>query len=70
MVQILRICVQVATRSSHGLEVDVWGLGCLLYTWLVGRPPFDTQGVRSTLTKVGRIESIIDICRTIWLNLN
>jgi Protein kinase domain. len=42
----------VATRSSHGLEADVWGLGCLLYTLLVGRPPFDTDGVKSTLTKV------------------
>lgn len=42
----------MATRSSHGLEADVWGLGCLLYTLLVGRPPFDTDGVKSTLTKV------------------
>jgi len=42
----------VATRSSHGLEADVWGLGCLIYTLLVGRPPFDTDGVKSTLTKV------------------
>ena len=44
--------LQVATRSSHGLEADVWGLGCLLYTLLVGRPPFDTDAVKSTLTKV------------------
>jgi polo-like kinase 4 len=34
------ISPEVATRSSHGLEADVWGLGCLLYTLLVGRPPF------------------------------
>ena len=46
------ISPEVATRSNHGLEADVWGLGCLLYTLLVGRPPFDTAGVRSTLTKV------------------
>ena len=42
----------MATRSSHGLEADVWGLGCLLYTLLVGRPPFDTDAVKSTLTRV------------------
>lgn len=46
------ISPEVASRGSHGLEVDVWGLGCLLYTLLVGSPPFDTPGVKSTLTKV------------------
>ncbi|ERL89652.1 hypothetical protein D910_07017 [Dendroctonus ponderosae] len=46
------ISPEVATRGSHGLEVDVWGLGCLLYTLLVGLPPFETNGVKSTLTRV------------------
>lgn len=44
--------LQVATRSSHGLEADVWSLGCMLYSLLAGRPPFDTDAVKSTLTKV------------------
>ncbi|XP_060523812.1 serine/threonine-protein kinase PLK4 [Cylas formicarius] len=46
------ISPEVASRSSHGLAVDIWGLGCLLYTLLVGKPPFDTQNVKSTLTRV------------------
>lgn len=46
------ISPEVASRSSHGLEVDVWGLGCMLYTLLVGKPPFDTKEVKSTLTRV------------------
>lgn len=46
------ISPEVASRGSHGLEADVWGLGCLLYTLLVGKPPFETQGVKSTLTRV------------------
>lgn len=46
------ISPEVASRGSHGLEADVWGLGCLLYTLLVGSPPFDTQAVKSTLTRV------------------
>lgn len=40
------------SRSSHGLPADVWGLGCMFYTLLVGRPPFDTDAVQSTLNKV------------------
>lgn len=39
-------------RSAHGLEADVWSLGCMLYTFLVGKPPFDTDAVRSTLNRV------------------
>lgn len=39
-------------RSSHGLPADVWGVGCMLYTLLVGRPPFDTNEVASTLNRV------------------
>ncbi|KFB45550.1 serine/threonine protein kinase [Anopheles sinensis] len=46
------ISPEVASRASHGLPADVWGLGCMLYTLLVGKPPFDTNGVKSTLTKV------------------
>ena len=39
-------------RSAHGLEADVWSLGCMLYTFLVGKPPFDTDAVKSTLNRV------------------
>lgn len=46
------ISPEVATRSSHGLETDLWALGCLLYTLLVGHPPFDTDAIKKTLTKV------------------
>ena len=46
------IAPEVAARSPHGLPIDVWGLGCTLYTLLVGRPPFDQRGVKSTLTQV------------------
>lgn len=34
------ISPEVASRASHGLPVDVWGLGCMMYTLLVGKPPF------------------------------
>lgn len=46
------ISPEVASRSSHGLPTDVWGLGIMLYTFLCGKPPFDTEGVKSTLNRV------------------
>ena len=42
-------CREVATRGPHGLESDVWSLGCMLYTLLVGHPPFD---VRTSLDRL------------------
>ena len=46
------ISPEVVSRASHGLPADVWGLGCMFYTLLVGQPPFDTDAVLSTLNKV------------------
>uniref|UniRef100_UPI00398F5A9F serine/threonine-protein kinase PLK4 isoform X2 n=1 Tax=Pristiophorus japonicus TaxID=55135 RepID=UPI00398F5A9F len=46
------IAPEIATHSAHGLESDVWSLGCMLYTFLVGKPPFDTDTVKNTLNKV------------------
>ncbi|XP_077477260.1 serine/threonine-protein kinase PLK4 isoform X2 [Stigmatopora argus] len=46
------ISPEVATRSAHGLESDIWSLGCMFYTFLKGHPPFDTNTAKHTLSKV------------------
>ncbi|XP_068142581.1 serine/threonine-protein kinase PLK4 [Drosophila tropicalis] len=53
------ISPEVVSRLSHGLAADVWSVGCLLYTLVVGRPPFDTDAVQSTLNKVVMSEFIM-----------
>lgn len=53
------ISPEVASRAAHGLPVDVWGLGCMMYTLLVGKPPFDTDGIKSTLTRVVMVDYIV-----------
>lgn len=50
------ISPEVASRASHGLPVDVWGLGCMMYTLLVGKPPFDTDSIKTTLTRVVMVD--------------
>lgn len=55
------ISPEVAMRTAHGQPADVWGLGIMMYTLLVGRPPFDTDGVASTLRKVVSSELMIPI---------
>ena len=40
---------EVASRGPHGLESDVWSLGCMLYTLFTGRPPFDVRKHRPTV---------------------
>jgi len=39
-------------RKGHSYEVDVWSLGVLAYTLIVGRPPFETQDVKSTYKRI------------------
>ncbi|XP_055322215.1 serine/threonine-protein kinase PLK4 [Sitodiplosis mosellana] len=53
------ISPEVASRATHGLPVDVWGVGCMMYTLLVGKPPFDTDGVKSTLTRVVMADFVV-----------
>jgi polo-like kinase 1 len=38
--------------EGHSYEVDTWSLGVLLYTMLVGKPPFETNDVKLTYRRI------------------
>lgn len=40
------------SKLGHSYEVDYWSIGVILYTLLVGRPPFESQEVKQTYKKI------------------
>ena len=39
-------------KDGHSFEVDIWSLGVIIYTLIIGKPPFETSNVKSTYDKI------------------
>ena len=39
-------------KSGHSYEVDIWSLGVIVYTLIIGKPPFETQDVKTTYKRI------------------
>lgn len=39
-------------KTGHSYEVDIWSLGVICYTLIVGKPPFETQDVKATYKRI------------------
>lgn len=46
------IAPEVLCKKGHSFEVDIWSLGCILYTLLVGKPPFETSCLKETYIRI------------------
>lgn len=40
------------SQTGHSFEVDMWSLGVVMYTLLIGRPPFQTKEVKQIYKKI------------------
>ncbi len=46
------IAPEVLCKKGHSFEVDVWSLGCIVYTLVVGKPPFETNDLKDTYKRI------------------
>ncbi|XP_047124444.1 serine/threonine-protein kinase PLK1 [Hydra vulgaris] len=53
------IAPEVLCKKGHSYEVDVWSVGCILYTLLVGKPPFETMSLKETYHRIKKNEYYI-----------
>lgn len=42
----------ISGKDGHSYEVDVWSLGVIVYTLLIGKPPFETSDVKTTYKRI------------------
>lgn len=50
------IAPEILNKVGHSFEVDVWSIGCIMYTLLVGKPPFETNSLKETYSKIKKVE--------------
>ena len=46
------IAPEVLNKVGHGKPADVWSSGCIMYALLIGKPPFETENLKSTYDKI------------------
>ncbi|KAI5694402.1 hypothetical protein M8J75_016245 [Diaphorina citri] len=50
------IAPEILNKNGHSFEVDVWSIGCIMYTLLVGKPPFETSTLKETYSRIKKVE--------------
>ena len=46
------IAPEILEAKGHSYQVDVWSVGVIIYTQLIGKPPFETPDVKATYKKI------------------
>ncbi|KAF7283354.1 hypothetical protein GWI33_000864 [Rhynchophorus ferrugineus] len=57
------IAPEILNKKGHSYEVDIWSVGCIMYTLLVGKPPFETTSLKETYARIKKCE--YKICTTL-----
>ena len=52
------IAPEILSGGGYSFEVDIWSLGVLIYTLIIGAPPFETKDINLTYKKIKKVEYI------------
>ena len=50
------IAPEIVERRGHSYPVDIWSLGIICYTLLVGKPPFETPNIKDTINRIIKLD--------------
>nr|XP_023029756.1 serine/threonine-protein kinase polo [Leptinotarsa decemlineata] len=50
------IAPEILSKKGHSFEVDIWSIGCIMYTLLIGKPPFETSSLKETYARIKNCE--------------
>lgn len=50
------IAPEILAKKGHSFEVDIWSIGCILFTLIVGHPPFETPTLKETYVRIKKNE--------------
>lgn len=50
------IAPEILLKKGHSFEVDIWSLGCIIFTLLVGQAPFETKTLKETYRKIQNVD--------------
>uniref|UniRef100_A0A182INF7 polo kinase n=1 Tax=Anopheles atroparvus TaxID=41427 RepID=A0A182INF7_ANOAO len=50
------IAPEILNKKGHSYEVDIWSIGCVMYTLLVGQPPFETKSLKDTYSRIRKCD--------------
>ncbi|KAF2356165.1 POLO box domain [Trinorchestia longiramus] len=53
------IAPEVLNKCGHYYQADIWAIGCIMYALLVGQPPFETETLKETYSRITSNQYVI-----------
>ena len=50
------IAPEVIEKAGHSYEVDIWAIGIIIYALIIGKPPFETNEIKTTNKRIRNID--------------